>query len=78
MVLLNFRHGSRRILGSNSVVVYRLINRGKLEILLEGGWTCVVGLVLSLGPARCHDIFLMSKDHPIRGTSLVWLVEIMK
>ena len=58
--------------------VYKLINRGKVEILLEGGWTCFVGPVLSLGPTTCRHIFLLSKDHPIWGTSLVWLVEIMK
>ena len=58
--------------------VYKLINRGKVAILLAGGRTCVVCLVLSLGPATCRHIFLLSKDHSIWGTSLVWLVEIMK
>ena len=61
-----------------NVEVYKLINRGKVTILLAGGWTCVVGLVLSLGPTTCHHIFLISKDNLIGGTSLVWLVEIMK
>ena len=55
--------------------VYKLINRGKVAMLLAGGWTCVVGLVLSLGPATCRHIFLQPKDHPTWGTSLVWLEE---
>ena len=78
MVFSNSKHGIHQILGSNSVVVYKLINSGRVEIILEGGWTCVVGPVLSLGPATCRHIFLISKDHPNGRTSLVWLVEIMK
>ena len=78
MVFSNFKHGIHQILGSNSVVVYKLINSGKVAIILEGGWTCVVGPVLSLGLATCRHIFLISKDHPNERTSLVWLVEIMK
>ena len=78
MVSSNFKHGNHQILGSNSIVVYKLIKSDKVEIILEGGWTCVVGPFLSLGPATCCHIFLTSKYHPIGGTSLVWLVEIMK
>jgi len=55
-----------------------LINRGKVAIRLAGGWACVIGPVLSLGPSTCLHIVLLSKYHPIWGTSLVWLVEIMR
>jgi len=67
---LNFKHGSHRILGSNSVVVYKLINSSKAAIILEGGWTCVDGPVLSLGPATCRRISLFIKT--TQSGVLVW------
>ena len=78
MVSSNFKHGNHQILGSNSIVVYKLIKSEKVEIILEGGWTCVVGPVLSLGLATCRHIFLISKDHPNGRIGLVWLIEIIK